>query len=263
MRWISAVFLACVAGCGGGSAQPCDPLAAAGEGPIALATLVGAGSHADGTVYLLDRAGSEDRVFVGTGTEVWRKRVSGAGESPIPGGTAVTVSVTETDPQFRLKVERLAAGGGRMAVLRGMTNVRDFVIGEQGDVLRPLVVADVQALKLHDLGGDVAVEYAAELPDGRRLVVVRPRDDWGYEDFRLFLGPPDRVEERKVDSVTRARDGGTTTIRFQLDGVSAEAFFPSPLNVDEPATLKHGGQTFTLTVTRGTAPTGLQFRCWK
>jgi hypothetical protein len=260
---IFAVFLGCVAGCGGGSARPCDPLAAAGEGPIALATLVGAGSHADGTVYLIDRDGSVDRVFVGSGAEVWRKRVSGAGEFPIPGGTAVTVSVIETDPQFRLKVERLAAGGGRMAVLRGTTNVRDFVIGEQGDLLTPMPVAGVQALKLHDLAGEVFVEYVAELPDGRRMVVVRPQDDWGYEDFRLFLGPPDRVEERKVDSVTRRRDGGTTTIHFQLEGTSAEAFFPTALNVDEPATLKYGGQTFTLTVTRGTAPTGLQFLCWK
>ena len=155
-------------------------------------------------------------------------------------------------------------GLGRSApacVLRGMTNVRDFVIGQDGDLLTTLPMADVQALKLHNLGGGVFVEYAADSPDGRRLVVTRPEDDWSYEDFRLFLGPPERVEERKVDSVTRARDGGTTTIRFQLDGAAAEAFFPAPQNVTEPATLKHGGQTITLTVTRGSPPTGLQFLC--
>jgi hypothetical protein len=108
----------------------------------------------------------------------------------------------------------------------------------------------------------VFVEYAAEIPDGRRLVVTRPQDDWGYDDFRLFLGPPERVEERKVNSVQRARDGGTTTISFQIEGAAAEAFIPAPQNVNEPATLKYAGQTFTMAVTRGTAPAGLQFLCW-
>lgn len=258
---ISAVLLACVAAsCGGGSAQPCDPLAAAQQ-PITLGMLIGAGVHADGTIYLLDKPGTEYRVFVGSGLDVRRKRVAGSSEFAIPGGRAVTVPVTEADPPFRLKVET-TGDTIRMGVLRGMTNVRDFVIGQDGDLLTTLPLADVQALKLHNLGGGVFVEYAADSPDGRRLVVTRPEDDWSYEDFRLFLGPPERVEERKVDSVTRARDGGTTTIRFQLDGAAAEAFFPTPQNVTEPATLKHGGQTFTLTVTRGTPPTGLQFLCW-
>jgi hypothetical protein len=259
---ISAVFLAAAvaAGCGGGSAHPCDPLAAA-EQPIAPGTLVGAGAHADGTVYLLDKAGNDYRVFVGSGLDVRRKRVAGSGETSVAGGMAVSVSVLEAEPPFRLKVETIA-GSTRLGVLRGMSNVRDFVIGQDGDLLTPLPVADVQALKLHNLGGGVFVEYAADSPDGRRLLVTRPEDDWGYEDFRLFLGPPERVEERKVDSVNRARDGGTTTIRFQLDGAAAEAFFPAPQNAAEPATLKHGGQSFTLTVTRGSAPTGLMFLCW-
>jgi hypothetical protein len=88
-----------------------------------------------------------------------------------------------------------------------------------------------------------------------------PEDDWDYEDFRLFLGPPERVEERKVTSVQRARDGGTTKISFQIEGAAAEAFISTPQNVNEPATLKHGGQTFTMAVTQGTAPAGLQFLC--
>jgi hypothetical protein len=248
------------ASCGNGAPTPCDPLAGA-ESPVTLAILIGAGTHPDGTVYVLDRAGSDYRVFVGTALEVRRKRVAGSSEFATAGGTAVTVLVTEAEPPFRLKVE-MTGGTSRMGVLRGMNDVRDFVIGQQGDLLAPLPVADVQALKLHNLGGGVFVEYAAEVPDGRRLVVVRPQDDWSYDDFRLFLGPPDRVEQRKVNSVQRARDGGTTTISFQFNGAAAEAFFPAPQNVNEPATLKHVGGIFTLAVTRGSAPMGLQFLCW-
>ena len=261
MRLISALFVALLtAACGSDGPAPCDPLAGA-ESPITLATLIGAGRHPDGTTYLLDKAGSDYRVFVGSGLELRRKRVAGSGEFTVEGGTAVTVSVTEAEPPFRLKVE-MTAGSSRMGVLRGMTDVRDFVIGQQGDPLSPLTVAEVQLLQLHNLGGGVFVEYAADIVNGQRLVVTRPQDDWGYEDFRLFLGPPERVEERKVSSVQRARDGGTTTISFQIEGAAAEAFIPAPQNVGEPATLKYSGQTFTMTVTRGTAPAGLQFVCW-
>ena len=177
--------------------------------------------------YLLDKAGNDYRVFMGSGLELRRKRVAGSSEFAVAGGRAVTVSVTEAEPPFRLKVE-MTGGTSRMGVLRGMTDVRDFVIGQQGDVLAPLTVAEVQALQLHNLGGGVFVEYAAEIPDGRRLVVTRPQDDWGYEDFRLFLGPPERVEERKVSSVQRARDGGTTTIRSRSKAPPPRRSSPPP-----------------------------------
>jgi hypothetical protein len=261
MRRFSALFLSLsLSACGGGDPRPCDPLASAPAQPTALASLIGAGAHADGTIYVLDKAGNDHRVFVGSGLEVGRKRVAGSSEFAVTDGRAVTVAVTEAEPPFRLKVEMTSAGT-RMGVLRGMTMARDFEVGQQGDLLAPLPAADLQALMLRDLGGAVFVEYAALVADGRRLVVIRPQDDWGYEDFRLFLGPDDGLVQRKVDSVTRARDGGTTTIRFQLEGDAAEAFFPSSLNPGEPATLKHGGQTFTLQIQRGSAPAGLAFLC--
>jgi hypothetical protein len=261
MRLISVLFVALVtAACGsaGPGPAPCDPLAGP-ESTIALATLIGAGRHPDGTTYLLDKAGSVHRVFVGSGPELRRKRVTVGVESAGPSGTFVMVSVTEAEPPFRLKVEMMG-GTSRMGVLRETSSMPDFVIGQQGDVLAPLTVAEVQALQLHNLGA--FVEYDAQIPDGRRLVVTRPEDEWDYEDFRLFLGPPERLEERKVTSVQRARDGGTTKISFQFEGAPAEAFIPAPQNVNEPATLKHGGQTFTMVVSQGTAPAGLQFLCW-
>jgi hypothetical protein len=63
------------------------------------------------------------------------------------------------------------------------------------------------------------------LADGNVMVVTRPRDDWSYADFRLFLGPMGAVAERRVGNVTGARDGGSTTITFDLDGTSAVARF--------------------------------------
>jgi hypothetical protein len=81
MRLISALFVAALltAACGSDGPAPCDPLAGA-ESPITLATLIGAGTHKDATTYLLDKAGSDYRVFVGSGLELRRKRVAGSGE---------------------------------------------------------------------------------------------------------------------------------------------------------------------------------------
>ena len=59
-----AVLMAC--GCGGPEAPvptACDSLAA-DETPIALATILGIGRDANGTIYVVDEAGTEDRVFV-------------------------------------------------------------------------------------------------------------------------------------------------------------------------------------------------------
>ena len=62
--------------------------------------------------------------------------------------------------------------------------------------------------RLHPAGLSpvVFLEYNAQATDGRFLVVVRPKDEWTYEDFRVFFGPSDRVAQRHVaKSVTRPR----------------------------------------------------------
>jgi len=138
---------------------------------------------------------------------------------------------------------------------------RDFDVGVEGETLGVRERGAVAGLAVRNLAGDVHTEYLAKLQDGQRLVVVRPEDDWQYLDFRLFLGTPERMEERTVLNVTRGRDGGTTTIWFTLDGLDAVAYFPTAFRPDETATLTAGSLVLPMTVETGQAPEGLQFFC--
>ena len=96
----------------------------------------------------------------------------------------------------------------------------------------------------------MTIEYWAESEDGRLLLVTRPSNDWDYEDFQLFFGPSERVDERAVTSVVRQRDGGTTTIQFRAGGSAiayAIAYFPTPSR-DEDSTLSLDGNGQKLTL---------------
>jgi hypothetical protein len=97
----------------------------------------------------------------------------------------------------------------------------------------------------------IQIEYLARTERDELLLVVRPAEDWSYDDFRLFLGPRPNVRERDVREVVRRRDGGTTNILFTLDGAEADAFFPVQFVDGQfepgPATLTAGGETTPLT----------------
>src|SRR5204863_2322230 len=89
--------------------------------------------------------------------------------------------------------------------------------------------------------------------DSRRVLVVRPSDDWTYEDFRVFLGTPKNMLEREVQNVWRARDGGSTTIEFTLDAKPATLGFPIEHTDDAgfepgPATLQSAGEMLSITL---------------
>ncbi|MGC4119922.1 MAG: hypothetical protein QM765_36160 [Myxococcales bacterium] len=237
-----------LAACGEATAtKTCSPLTAKEE-PISLTALVAAGRHTDGTVYAVDEPSKGSyRAFVSAGGELLRRRVAGAGSESSAGLVAITLIVQEPTA-FALKVERPTSGSKRMGVLRGALDDKTFTIGERGDVLT-VEDAAVEGLAVRNLPGGPAVEYEASTADGRRLVVIRPTDDWTYEDFRLFLGTADRMEERAIKSTVRYSDGGTTEISFVLDGSIAVAHFPSPLREGDTAYLKAGTDRQALTLT--------------
>lgn len=68
-------------------------------------------------------------------------------------------------------------------------------------------------------------KYAAEDAHGNEILVTSPVFDWSTERFKLFYGPRDHVLERAVATVGRAKDGGTTHIKFDLDGEAATLRF--------------------------------------
>jgi len=117
--------------------------------------------------------------------------------------------------------------------------------------------------------GEVAVEYSGVLEDDRRVLVVRPEAEWDYEDFRVFLGPPDRLLELDVGEVVRAKDGGSTTIELSVDGEPGTLDFPVVSTDDGgfehgPATLEQGGKRFAIELEVVADPTKfdeLEFFC--
>ncbi len=259
---LAALFVGCTtspSSSGAGSLKACDPLAAV-EQPIALGKILGVGRDAVGTLYVVDQSGADYRVYVSSQGALYRQRIAGSG---IEGTTRYVFSVTDHDPEFTLEVTT-DGGTTRMGVVTGPFDGKSFVIGQDGEELQVVAADTLAGVPLHNLPGDVVVEYTAQLPDQRVMVVTRPHDDWSYEDFRLFLGADGALDERHVGKVTRALDGGSTTIEFVLDGDNAVASFPVVFDgtTFQPgqATLAIGSTTSDLT--RLAAPPGdASYRC--
>lgn len=227
----------------------CDPFAAHAQ-PITLGELLGAGMDSHGAYYVVDGGEGDEgepRVYVSDGDLLERQRIAGSAFSSTPGGRLLVFSIVERDPDLTVAVEE-SAGEVRMGVLEGEFTGRTFVIGEDGEELTAVPPGEIADMKLRNLPGKVVLEYAAELEDGRLLIVTRPYDDWSYDDFRVFLGPAARIEERVVYQVVRARDGGSTTIEFDLEESHATAAFPVVFDATSmsfepgPATLSVSGE---------------------
>lgn len=215
-------------GCDAGSQRDrgvlCDPLADAEES-ISLGEVLAAGRDAEGVVYVLDRhADDELRAFVSEpGDILRRRRVTGEGEGRT-GGVDFTQATLEGEPAFTLLFER-ADDGTQTFTKHAAGRVEPGATG--GEPLTAVDDGDLELqFTLRNLPGEITVEYYGELVDARRVVVIRPTDDWTYEDFRVFLGTRERMDERAVRSVARQLDGGSTTIEIALDGERATLSFP-------------------------------------
>jgi hypothetical protein len=246
----------------------CDPFQPTAK-PITLTNVLGAGGDTDGTLYVVDQpqAGGE-RVFVLSGITLQRQRIAGSGTETAGGGVMLySFTITDHVPPFMLKLETDASGPTAMGVLQDPPlDIRTFTIGQQGSVLTLVPASQVAALPVANIPAQTFIEYNATLPDGRALLVVRPRDDWTYPDFRVFFGAPNHMAERSVSQVVRYKDGGSTTINFTIDGVAAVASFPVQLSpgglVIGPATLTIGGTQLPLTLeATDSPPAGNSYLC--
>ena len=248
----------------GSSLFSCDPFQPATK-PITLTTVLGAGQDTDGTLYVVDQpqAGSE-RVFVSSGGTLQRQRIAGSGtESSGNRVMSYTFSISDHVPAFMLKLETNSSGPTAMGVLQGDLSGKTFTIGQQGSVLTLVSTAQVAALPVANIPAQTFIEYNATIPDGRALLVVRPRDDWTYQDLRVFFGTTDHMAERPVDQVVRYHDGGSTTINFTIDGVVAVASFPVSLTgPTTPPTLTIGAISFPLALgPTDSPPVGYTYSC--
>jgi hypothetical protein len=82
------------------------------------------------------------------------------------------------------------------------------------------------------LGPERVCEYFAQYTDNldQFVYVDRPKTDWNYEDFRVFIGPLSEMHQVDVKNTIRYRDGGTTLISLG-DGTCLR--FPSSLKRED------------------------------
>jgi hypothetical protein len=228
----------------------CEPLAAV-EQPIALGKVLAVGMDDAGTLYLVDQVGYENRVFQSNGTELRLTRQLGSGSGTQADGSTFMSFLFESpvDGATHTLAVDIAAGVVRMAY--AASEVPKAVFDSTLAVGQELLILDetaLQELTLRNLPGEIVVEYNALTSDGDRIVVTRPRDAWTYEDFRLFYGEGDTLSECVVIETTRAKDGGTTWIRFELAGVEVTALFPASIvGTPDPPTLTTADRVSELT----------------
>jgi hypothetical protein len=231
----------------------CSPLDGETQ-PITIDKVVGAGRHADGTIYLLDEGRPDYRAFVSEGAVLQRKKVAGSGSAP----GWVSASVADSNGPFTLKIESSNGVPTRMAVFRGEPKGKTFEIGTEGDVLELVDASTYASFVVRNIPGTVNVEYDGSTSDGRRIVVTRPEVDWSYEDFRVFFGTAERMVERPVRNVTR---GSSTRITFDVDGVEHDALFGSSLSPSIESTLTANDQRAALVVKETERGVGLTYFC--
>jgi hypothetical protein len=249
----------------GGASAICDPFAAKPL-PIALGTLIAVGQDATGAIYAVDQVGFEQRVFVSDANgNLVRQRLAGSGMEAGDTFDRYVFNVTDYDPPFVLQIDIPSGATKRMGLVIGeLKDSKTFVIGQQGEELTVLPNDAVAGMPVQNLPGTVELEYAASLATGEVLVVTRPRDDWDYTDFRVYMGSVGALAERHLTSATRFLDGGSTHIIFELDGQSADAYFPVVFAdggfARGPATLTVAGSALPLTLLDA-APAGAVYVC--
>jgi hypothetical protein len=250
--------------CGGGGAapapRPCDPFAVMTKS-ITLATVMGVGRDATGTIYVVDGHGENpERLFASSGTTLVRQKVGGTGTASDGSGTLLVM--TSGTPDAPLTVEVQVSGGHAtaMGLYRGTLATKTFAIGSMGETLQLMSAGDIAGFSLQNLPGTVSATHVATTADGRWLVVTQPDVDATVTDVRVFFGTPDALRERRV--IPTAQPRSYAQIEFDLDGQTATARFASSLAPSITSALNVGGQETPLTdASAGDAPANASYLC--
>ena len=113
---------------------------------------------------------------------------------------------------------------------------------DRGEPLQILGSSAISSWSVQNRPQRILIEYLAQAADGRWVLVTRPESSpVSFDHVRAFFGPMEAVEERKLTSFARQRDGGTTSVRFLVDGVENEAYFPMYCSVDGSSELQLRG----------------------
>jgi hypothetical protein len=248
-------------GASAGELRACNPYESAVQ-DLVLAEIVAVGRATDGTLYVVDQAGVDHRVFVSAEGVLQRKAVLGSGETP----EFLSLSCSDDAGSFSIKIDLSGGKPTRMGFFRGeLTDTKTFDIGTKGEVLELVDASTVAGMAARDMPKSQRVLYDALTSDGHRIVATSPTHDARYEDYRIFYGVPADMTEREVRG---ANGGGTLFMTFDLDGAWATANFPSqfsgPPNDVAKIRFENGSPELSMTILDATADppvTTLTYRC--
>jgi hypothetical protein len=273
------IAAAVVTACSSSSTSPpaetaCDPLA---THPTTLATVIGIGKDAAGTLYVADQGGiateaSIVRVFVTSNGKLIRQHVIGSGSSNGEEDLE-TFESADGSAAARDLVMQLAGGKATSMTLGPESSGKLGLEGIDAGAAVTLTLigpSAVQSLAAIDLPG--AVNYVADGPDGNAIVVTAPlENDEGSAAFHLFYGTPKAMVERPIVSFDQSRSG-YPSLGFKVGSqtyVMAIASLPpvpdgGPFGAPGPVTVTPGTGTavpFTLRVPTPTTLSGFTFTC--
>jgi hypothetical protein len=190
--------------------SPCDPLAAPAT---TLATVLGVGEDASGTIYVVDEtSASTVRVFVVQGGHLVRQAVDGSGRI---GSNEFLETFASPDGSGEPRDLTLVVSNGAAASMTlgpagsGKANAEGLDGGAMTSLmlLSPSTVAGLPAI---DVPGSIS--YVANSSSlGQAIVITEPLDnEVGTSAFHLFFGPPDAMVERRIVSFEQALSGYPT-----------------------------------------------------
>jgi len=243
----------------------CDPFAPEPDStlPPLPTTVLAAGRDTAGTIYVVAASDSGAWVLISDGGTLVRQYLSNWTFS----SDSEAFALGDHNPPCTLQIDRSLDSSGigpvtRMGVVFALLDSA-FVIGEQGEELTLLGPQDYANMPVDGvIPNQVVAAYTARLPDGRTMVITRPRHSSGLSSYQVFLGPAADLVERTVTLVLRDDNNGTTTFWFDLDGQTAVAELAelSPDGGTGSGTLELAGATLPLV--RGVGvPADAKYRC--
>jgi len=215
----------------GASSGPCDPLA---PPPVILEAVLGVGEDKDSKVYVVDTpdGGGGDRVFVSSGSTLYRQHVAGSGGSGAAPNAEYTFTFEDPSDYWQQSADGSTgqallvqvSDGVTTAMALGPSDSKSF-IDTPSTTSDPLTVVDAGAaagMKLQNLPG--IVQRVADVSDGRAIVVTTPMDDYATANWRLFYGPPSAMVERTVVNAGESFSG-SADITFLVDSAQYTVHF--------------------------------------
>ena len=234
---------------GGGAPYVCDPLAPVTSAvTLDASDLIAAGTDVDGTVYILSGKSGTQRLFVGSSSAVAEEPEAGTGETNENSETTWVFDYND-DAGMQIAVEAQQSSSGlRMGVVKGNVSGKTFDIGSSGSVLTLMAAATAAAIPATTTATS-HIEYTGSSPDGTVVFLVAPDHDFSFDNFKLFFGPTNDVQQ--IDIMTIGRSLSIPT-RTTVDFTTSKGPYVLSFTSDSPnATLSLGVDLFQLT---GTAP---------